>query len=379
MSNYEKPTGSYISFMSNLVKTNGGINLAQGIPGFMPPKDLLHILSGIANEPVHQYAPGTGNITLKEGLIKHYSKFKEFSTNDFLITNGGTEAITILFTYLMKILPEDFTTLAFDPVYEVYNNLPAIYNKKFTRFSFENDGSIDFEKFISVIKKKKVKLVFINTPGNPYGRFWTKKEFDRIIQLAKEEDFYIILDAVYNELYFDEKPYIPIENINERIFYTNSFSKLFSVTGWRIGYLVAHESHMKQIQQIHDYIGLCSPSVLQEAIARYINSSDFGKEYVSNLRNKLKDSFNLLKPELEKLGFIIPPTKGGYFIWAKLPDGYPDSFDFAMSLYNATKVAVIPGVHFSENCNNYIRINIAREATEIKEAIVGITKFVSKN
>ncbi|MGB5988659.1 MAG: pyridoxal phosphate-dependent aminotransferase [Marinifilaceae bacterium] len=372
MNTYEKPTGSYISHMSNLVKEFGGINLAQGIPGFMPPKELLDILASLAYEPVHQYAPGTGNKSLKEGLANHYT---DFEVEDFLITNGGTEAITIIFTYLMKILPKNFTTLAFDPVYEVYNNLPSIYNKNFISFSFSSNGSLNIEKLRKTVREQNVKIVFINTPGNPYGRFWTKEEFDAIIKMGKKEDFYIIIDAVYNELYFEEKPYLPLDNLNENVFYTNSFSKLFSVTGWRIGYLVADKSHMTKIQHIHDYIGLCSPSVLQEALARFIKNSDFGRDYVSTIRENLKVSFNLLKPELEKLEFLIPETKGGYFIWAKLPERYTDSFDFAINLYNQQKLAVIPGIHFSKNCNNYIRFNIARNANEIYEAISRLKAF----
>jgi len=375
MNKYTKPTGSYISYMSNLVKENGGINLAQGIPGFMPPKELLDILASLAYEPVHQYAPGTGNKSLKEELVKHYSEQCNFATEDFLITNGGTEAITIIYTYLMSILPENFTTLAFSPVYEVYNNIPYIYNKKFTSFSFESDGSIDFCAFRKCIKKNNVKIVFINTPGNPYGRFWTKEEFDTIIKMAHEENFYIILDAVYNELYFNEKPFIPTNKLDKKIFYTNSFSKLLSVTGWRIGYLIASNEHMKKIQQIHDYIGLCSPSILQEALARYLKISNFGYSYINELRTKLHNSFNILKPELEQLGFEIPETKGGYFIWAKLPKQYSDSFDFAMELYEKEKLAVIPGVHFSKDCNNYIRINIARDITDINNAIERLRAF----
>lgn len=379
MDKFKRPTGSYISYMSNLVKSEGGINLAQGIPGFMPPKELLDILSNLAHEPIHQYAAGTGNIKLKEELVKHYSRYQSLTSNDILITNGGTEAITILFTYIMKMFPNSFTSLAFDPVYEVYSNLPNIYNKEFISFSYCEDGSIDFQLLKETIKKNNVKLVFINTPGNPLGRFWTKDEFDNIIKLSNDEDFYIILDAVYDELYFDEKPYIPNEIFSERIFYTNSFSKIFSVTGWRIGYLMAHSSHMIEIQKIHDYVGLCSPSILQEALARYIQSSIFGYNYVSDLRLKLKSTFNILKEELEKLGFYIPETKGGYFIWAKLPSKFVDGFDFSMKLFQETKLAVIPGIHFSKNYNNYIRINIARNKTEINEAIKCLNRFILEN
>jgi len=377
MSKYTRPTGSYISYMSNQVKEHGGINLAQGIPGFMPPTKLLKILSQVCFEPIHQYAPGTGNKNLLKGLAKHYSQYSDYTPENFLVTNGGTEALTIIYTYLMGILKSDFTSLAFDPVYEVYNNLPKIFHNNFISFEYDKDGNINFDKLQSTITKNNVKVIFINTPGNPYGKFWTKEEFNRIIDMAEKDDFYIILDAVYNELYFEEKPYIPLERPNKRIFYTNSFSKVFSITGWRIGYMIAHPSHMAELQNIHDYIGLCSPSVLQEALAKYIYKSDFGKDYVCELRTKLHKSFNYLSTKLTKLGFTIPATKGGYFIWAKLPEEYTDGFEFAMDLYTKERVAVIPGIHFSQNCNNYIRINIAREKNEIVKALERIERFIN--
>lgn len=384
MTKYAKPTGSYISYMSNLVKEKGGINLAQGIPGFMPPQELLEILSRKAFEDIHQYAPGTGNKKLLKGLVEHYSEYSNFSTDNFLITNGGTEALTIIYTYIMGLYADKehtnnlITTLAFAPVYEVYNNLPKIFHHHFIAFDYDDNGKINFTQLEEVIRNNQVKAVFINTPGNPYGRFWSKEEFDKIITLSEKLDFYIILDAVYKELYFDSKPYLPLRTLHERVFYTNSFSKVFSVTGWRIGYLAMHSSHIDAIRNIHDYIGLCSPSVLQEALAEYIHDSKFGQDYVSDLRNKLKDAFYTMVPDLQSLGFTVPTVKGGYFIWARLPEQYTDSFEFTMDLYHEEGVAVIPGIHFSDKANNYIRINIARSKEEIREAIQKIKHFINK-
>ncbi|MCT4601154.1 MAG: pyridoxal phosphate-dependent aminotransferase [Marinifilaceae bacterium] len=375
MSKYNKPSGSYISYMSNLVKENGGINLAQGIPGFQPPIELLDILKDISHNDIHQYAPGVGNKKLKQELVKFYSKYKDFSADDFLITNGGTEAITIIFTYIMQLYNNKFSCLAFDPVYEVYNNLPKIFNKDFFSFSYNEDYSIDFEKLENTIKDNNIRLVFINTPGNPYGRFWTKEEFDKMIALSHKLDFYIILDAVYNELYFKEKPYLPMEKLDDRIFYINSFSKRLSVTGWRIGYFITHEKHRLALQQIHDYIGLCSPSILQEALAIYLNKYDFGNKYVENLRMRLNNAYTKLHNALIDMNFEIPSSKGGYFVWAKLPESYKNGFETTMDLYTQKKVAVIPGIHFSEKCNNYLRLNIAREDAEIDEAIKLMKEF----
>lgn len=373
--NYQKPTGSYISFMSNKVKTYGGINFAQGIPGFDPPKELTEILSKISFDKIHQYAPGNGNNELLNLLLDKYKNEYDFKKDDILITQGGTEALSLLYTYFSKILPKPFSALAFDPVYESYKYLPGIFNTDFIAFEFEKDSSIDFNRLELVCKDRNVKIIFIGTPGNPYGRIWSKQEIDSLIQLSLKVDLFIVMDAVYKELYFEEKPYIPLGQFNPNLFYTNSFSKLFSITGWRIGYLIAHEKHMSNIKSIHDYTGLCAPSLLQQAVANYLKEYDFGNKYVQELRNKLKEGYNQIATELLNLGFEIPETKGGYFVWAKLPKQYNDGFKFAIDLYEEQKVAVIPGEHFSENAKAYVRLNIAREQSEIEEGIRRIKDF----
>lgn len=372
---YQKPSGSYISFMSNKVKSQGGINLAQGIPGFDPPKELTNILSQIASDRIHQYAPGSGNNELLDLLLNKYQTEFPFTKDDFLITQGGTEALSLLYTYFNKILPKPFSALAFDPVYESYKYLPGIFNTDFVSFSFEDDFSIDFEKLKVTCLENEVKVIFFGSPGNPFGKVWSKEEINSLLELSKQENIFIIIDAVYKELYYDQKPYIPLDQFNPNLFYTNSFSKLFSITGWRIGYLIAHQDHMQNIKSIHDYTGLCASSVLQQAVVEYLKKYDFGISYVSNLREKLKNSYTYLSSELKKLGFQIPETKGGYFVWAKLPEKYSDGFKFAIDLYDQEKVAVIPGEHFSENAKSFIRLNIAREKSEIDEGIEGIKNF----
>ena len=132
---------------------------------------------------------------------------------------------------------------------------------------------------------------------------------------------------------------------------------------------------MQKIKSIHDYTGLCAPSILQQAIVEYLENFNFGKDYIQNLRNRLKKSFNHLSGELEELGFSIPETKGGYFVWAKLPEEYSDGFKFAIDLYDEQKVAVIPGEHFSDKTKNFIRFNIAREKEEVEEGIKKIKVF----
>ena len=378
MGKYKMPEGSLISFFSNKVKQDGGINFAQGIPGYKPPKELLEILHNVIDTDIHQYAPGKGNGLLLDLLTEHYKEHYSAKKNDFLILQGATEAISLVFTYLHNKIGKKYSVLAIDPVYESYNNLPKIFNNNFIAFHLNNDGTIDFELLRRAIIINNVKIIFISSPGNPYGKVFTKDEQEKILQLAKKINVYVIFDAVYKDLYYHKKPFIPLKNLDENLFYVNSFSKMLSITGWRVGYLIAHKKHMSNIQKIHDYIGLCAPSLLQEAIAQYLDKYNYAENYLKEIRKKLNTSYKLMSEALVKFGFRILDTDGGYFIWAELPQKFADGFDFAIELYEKEKVAVIPGIHFSEKGKKYIRFNIAREEQEIKKGIQGIKRFVGK-
>lgn len=371
----EKPKGSLISFMANKVKSEGGLNLAQGIPGFEPPMELLKMLEQTVFDNIHQYAPGKGNQLLLNQLVKHYN----IPQNQFLIVNGATEAISLLVTYISKLLNSQYSVLAFDHVYESYKHLPRIFNLPFTTFQLTSAGEIDFNKLEVKLLSENVKLILLASPGNPFGKVWSKQEVDTVIGLCLKHKIYVVFDAVYSDLYFDEIPYLPIDQLNEYVFYVNAFSKKFSITGWRIGYLIAHESHMEAINDIHDYTGLCAPSLLQQSLAFYTDKYNFGRDYTAELREKLLANYNQLSQELELLGFKNWKAQGGYFIWTELPERFTDGLEFALKLYEKEKVAIVPGIHFSELGEHFVRINIARQPYEISMAVSKIRKFLAAN
>lgn len=370
----EKPKGSLISFMANKVKSQGGINLAQGIPAFDPPKELLNCLQSIVHDPIHQYAPGIGNHKLLGLLAQYYNLPKA----NFLMVNGATEAISLLFTYLLKKQAEKFAVLAFDPVYESHKHLSRIFNLPFVAFKLNKENTIDFSELEATISKQKVKLILVASPGNPLGKVWSKNEVDQLIHICNKYGVYVIFDAVYANLYFDKPPYFPLQEMNDKVFYVNAFSKMLSVTGWRVGYLFAHEKHMAEIMDIHDYTGLCVPSILQQAVANYLENNNYGKNYTAKLREKLKQNYHIISTELQKLGFVVYQAQGGYFVWAKLPKGISNGLQFALELYEQEKVAVVPGIHFSEYGENIVRVNIAREEDEIEKGIKAIERFIKR-
>jgi len=367
--------GSLISYMSDKVKLGGGINLAQGIPGFDPPPQLREIVRHLTEETVHQYAPGQGDADLLEVTCALFAPHGP-SRDQFLITNGATEAISLIFTYLTTILPQGFATLAFDPVYESYRHLPPIFGSRFVAFNAPEGILSCVTDLRRTIRENSVKVVFVCSPGNPWGRVWHRAEIEALVTLSEKENFFIIFDAVYRDIYFREAPYVPVEKVSPRFFFVDSFSKMLSITGWRVGFLIADRSHIAALKSVHDYTGLSSPSLLQKAIARYLVAHRGGAEYVRGVREHVRQSYIVLHEALVSLGFRVPPTDGGYFVWTELPEGEDDGFSFAEHLYDTEKVAVVPGIHFSEEAARFVRLNAARSLHEIEEAARRIERFV---
>ncbi len=371
--NNEIISGSLISFFSNKVKKFGGINLAQGIPGFNPPDELLKILSDTVNENCHQYAPGLGNHKLRAEILKMYPHLQP--ETELFITSGATEAISLTYTYLNKILDNKLNSLSFSPAYESHIHLPQIFENNSYTIPTGEEEFIDFELLNNTIAEKDINLIFLASPGNPYGRILSENEFKSLCTLCNNRKIYLIIDAVYKDIYLYKKPYYPINEISPYIFYVNSFSKKFSITGWRIGYFFCHEIHLDKISYIHDYIGLSSPSILQEALAKYLAEYDY-TIYTDNLKKIIIDNIKHTSKKLNEVGFSCSNVEGGYFVWAKLPKNYTNGLDFGLNLYEQEKTAIIPGQHFGDEWANYIRLNVARPKEELEKGIENIIKFV---
>lgn len=373
----KKPTGSLISYFSQLAEKKEGINLAQGIPGFAPPSELINILNEIIYESPenHQYPHGNGEPELVECISHYYSPYQKISSKNILITQGATEAVSLIFLYLSSYWKNKFSVLSFDPPYESYPALCTLYKMPFHYFDYNKDLSIDFKRLGKTIRNNQVRLVIVTSPGNPLGKIWTREELLQLDHIAKKYECYLLFDAVYKDLYFNSSPFLPLELNNERLIYVDSFSKTLSITGWRIGYIITEKSIMESLKNIHDFTGLCAPSILQKAITRYLKKYNFGEEYSRDLRDKLKHSFTLFTRKLKTTPLQIPAILGGYFLWAKLPDSCPDGFSFAQALFKETRVAVVPGENFSPHKKNYIRLNFAQKPKLIEKAGERIAEF----
>lgn len=373
-----KPNGSLISYFSRLSQKSNGINLAQGRPSFPPPDKLIEILKKKTDIlDLHQYATGNGNFKLLNLLSEHYSDNVDLTSENLLITQGATEGIFLSFLYIVNLLKgQNFSSLSFDPVYESYPKLAEIFSINFEYFDLQQNLNIDFDKLEKFIVNKNIKIIFLASPGNPLGKIWDQNELKSVVELSIKHGFYIIFDAVYSDIYFAEKPFNPLIFNYDKLIYINSFSKSLSITGWRIGYIIADKDLIKSIRSIHDYTDLSAPNLFQSAIAEYLINFSYGEKYKKRIREKAKTSYLYLKNNLSKLNFNIPEIKGGYFIWSKLPPKFNNGYDFAVNFYKNENVGVTPGENFSPYKKQYIRINIATDIKIIKKAMIKFENFL---
>lgn len=375
-----KKFASLISHFSSLAQREGGINFAQGRPGYPPPEGLLRILNRLVYEKnLHQYAPGKGDFYLLEETEKIYKKiYKNLKKDNILITLGATEGIALSLLFLLNRFKK-FSLLSFEPFYESYPRISKFLN--IPVFSVKIDPfnlGWDREKVKKLVSENNVKGILLASPGNPLGKIFKEEEVNFLRDLMEKMKGFLIFDGVYENVYFEEKPFNPLADGLENLIFISSYSKTLSITGWRIGYLIARESILEEISSIHDYTYLSSPYILQRAIAQFLKREKIGN-FLKVLRENLKSSYFLLKRELENSGFKVSKAEGGMFGWVKIPENYKNSFYYAEKLFSKKKVAVVPGINFSRNAKNFIRINLSLPIKEFREGIERIKEFEKEN
>ncbi|NCC74429.1 MAG: aminotransferase class I/II-fold pyridoxal phosphate-dependent enzyme, partial [Sphingobacteriia bacterium] len=173
-----------------------------------------------------------------------------------------------------------------------------------------------------------VDLLFVGSPGNPFGQVIPANEVDFWCQMAAKTSLNVVFDMVYSDLWFDQHVAFPTTVLQERVYIVGSFSKMLSVTGWRVGWLAAPETSITEIGLLHDFAGLSAPHPLQWALSRFLDDKEAVNKYVSGLRDLIRTSCLTLEGALVQTGFHVEPAHGGYFVWAKLPQHLPNSGEF---------------------------------------------------
>lgn len=372
---------SVIREMTRKAIENDAINLSQGMPDFSPPLELIEGIKEGLDEEEHQYSVTYGRTDLREKIsekLQDYNKLVVDPYNELTITCGASEAIA---SSILAITNPGDEILILEPWYENYVPITYLAQGKpvFVSLSKEN-YSIDEEVLKSNINKK-TKAIIINSPHNPTGKVFSPEDFKIISDLCIDHDIFVITDEIYEHIIFDGLKHLSIgsfDSMKERTITISGFSKTFSVTGWRIGYVAANQELMNGIRKVHDYLTVCAPSLLQYAI---LKAFDLSSIYYNELINRYQKNRDFFHNQLLSLGMKVFNPQGAYYMFADISQFGMNDIEFANYLVKDEGVATVPGSSFYMNNrfgnnpgSNYVRFSFSQKLETLQNAADRIKK-----
>jgi len=376
-------TDSVIRRMTRISDACGAINLSQGFPDFDPPRELMDALAKAAYAGPHQYSVTYGAPNLREALAQKHSRIVGRPIDpesQVLVTCGGTEAMMAV---MMSICNPGDKVLVFSPFYENYG-ADAILSGAQPIYIPLIPPDYGFD--LALIEQgfqQGAKAIIICNPSNPCGKVFTREELLAIGALAEKYDAYIVTDEVYEYLVYE--PHIhtcmaALPGMFERTVTCNSLSKTYSITGWRLGYVIGPEEVVEMAKKVHDFLTVGAPAPLQEAAVIGLHFDD---SYYERLRALYTEKCAYFLHGLDRIGLKHNVPQGTYFVLIDIQDfldlprfrGWTD-LEFCEWMAREIGVAAVPGSSFfKEDVNNLIRLHFAREQATMDEALRRLAKL----
>lgn len=364
-------TDSVIRRMTRVSLQYGAVNLSQGFPDFDPPKEILDRLAEVSHSGPHQYAITWGAQNFREALAKKQSRLigRNIDPNsEIVVTCGSTEA---MMSAMMTVADPGDKVIVFSPFYENYG-ADAILSGAEPIYVPLHPPTFNFDpNELEDAFRQKPKALILCNPSNPSGKVFTYDELKIIADLAKKYDAFIITDEVYEHIIY--KPYrhvymSSLPGMWERTISCSSLSKTYSITGWRLGYIIAPPHIIDTAKKIHDFLTVGAAAPLQEAAIAGLN---FGEEYYSDLQKKYTEKRNLFLDGLDTIGIRHTIPQGAYYILLDISEfGYDSDLQFCKLLAEKVGVGAVPGSSFfRENVNHLIRLHFAKKNETLYEAL----------
>lgn len=376
-------TDSVIRRMTRICNKYGAINLSQGFPDWDPPKEMLDALEKAAKTGPHQYAITFGAKNFRDAICAKQSKAigRDIDPEtEIVITCGSTEA---MMSAMMTICNPGDKVLVFSPFYENYG-ADAILSGASPIYVPLVPPTYDYD--INIIEngfKEGAKAIVICNPSNPCGKVFTKEELTEIGNLAVKYGAYIITDEVYEHIIFEPYKHVhasALPGLFDHVITCNSLSKTYSITGWRLGYLIGPAEVVDGARKVHDFLTVGAAAPLQEAAVRAFQLPD---SYYKELQEKYTRKRNLFIDGLDKIGLKHNVPQGSYFVMVDVADFFElDQFkgwtdlEFCEWIIKNIGVAAVPGSSFfREPINNLIRFHFARSDETLNECIKRLGKL----
>ncbi|HEV8671461.1 MAG TPA: aminotransferase class I/II-fold pyridoxal phosphate-dependent enzyme [Candidatus Limnocylindria bacterium] len=339
-------TESVIREMTRQSAMHGGINLAQGFPNFAAPQVLKDAAKRAIDADINQYAITWGAKSLRDALSRTYAELYGMTVDPetmLTVTCGATEA---MISTLLALVDHGDEVVVLEPFYENYGPDADIAGARPVYVPMRPPQNVFDRDELRKAFGPRTKAIIVNTPNNPTGRVFTRDELTFIAGLCVEHDVVAVTDEIYEHIRY-EGEHIPIATLPgmaERTVTISGASKTFSVTGWRVGWIVAPPELTAGIRKVHDFVTVGAPAPLQEAVATGLA---LGRAYYDSLGTEYRKRRDLLVGALETAGFAPRRPEGAYYVLCDItPFGFDDDTAFARWLVSEVGVAGVPGSSF---------------------------------
>ncbi|MCD4742041.1 MAG: pyridoxal phosphate-dependent aminotransferase [Desulfobacteraceae bacterium] len=348
------------------------IHLEIGEPDFNAPECVKHATMQAFDDNETSYTHSLGDVRLREAICQwHKDKYNTIINPDnILVTAGTSPAMLLLFSVLVN--PGDEVIIS-DPHYACYPNFIKFYGAvPVTVPVYENEG---FQYTPDAIKEKitsKTKAILINSPSNPTGNIMSKKRMEEISNLAEKEGIYIISDEIYHGLVYEGKEHSILE-FTDNAFVFNGFSKLFAMTGLRLGYLIAPDKFMRGLQILHQNFFICANATTQISGTKVLKHA---KKEICDMNEQYNKRRMYMVERLKKmgLGITVEPT-GAFYAFVNVKNISNDSFALAIDILEKAHVGVTPGIGFGANGEGYLRFSYANSLDNIKTGLDRLEEY----
>ena len=364
-------TDSVIRRMTRVSMQYGAVNLSQGFPDFDPPQAIVDRLAQVAHEDFHQYSITWGAQNFREALAAKQSRYmgRAIDPNREIVTTcGSTEA---MMAAMMTVTDPGDKVIIFSPFYENYGADTILSGAQPIYVPLvPPDFHFDPEVLEDAFRQHPKALVLCN-PSNPCGKVFTREELEIIASLAQKYDTYVITDEVYEHIVYAPHRhtyFATLPGMWERTLSCSSLSKTYSITGWRLGYIIAPGEIIERAKKVHDFLTVGAAAPLQEAV---IPGLRFGQDYYDSLLEKYTHKKELFLRGLDDLGIVHNDPEGAYYVLLDISEfGYDSDVAFCETLAREVGVGAVPGSSFfREPVNHLIRMHFAKKAETLLEAL----------
>ncbi len=358
------------------VRTPGCIRLEVGEPNFPTPPHIVEAAHQAALEGHTRYTLSAGIIPLREALaekVRNFNGLDWVTPENVIVTPGSTYTLFNILEVLLEIGDE---VLVPDPGWPTYDTQTTLVGGKSVRYPL--DAANGFQPVIADIERlitPRTKVLFICNPSNPTGAVSNRETVREMVELARKHDLYVISDEVYEELIFEGEPVSTAQFDPERVISIYSFSKTYSMTGWRVGYAVAPLPIAGWMSRVCEPNVACAAEPNQWAALAALKGP---QDVVAEMRAAYKHRRDLVCDILRENGMLKYVPSGAFYIMIDVSEANMDSYDFCKALLQEKKVACAPGATFGPSAAGMVRVSLATAETDLVEGVKRLCSFVQE-